>query len=305
MKIVIPGGTGFIGAKLVIAAHARGDEVVVVSRKKTSPIDDERVLVWDARTAPKDAEWVRAIDGADAVINLAGASVADEPWTPERLVVLRNSRTESTRSVVEAIQLAKHAPKVLVNASAVGYYGAHPTGAVTFDEASRAGDDVLAEMCVAWEDAAKSARDVHVRVALARIGIVLGDGGALAKMVPPFKAFVGGPIGSGKQVLSWIHGDDCVRALLFAVDHEDLTGPFNVCAPEPATMDEFANALGRALHRPAVFRAPAFVVRLAMGTRSTIVLDGQRCVPKRLLDAGFTFDRSLETALQQATASAS
>jgi len=300
MKIVIPGGTGFIGAKLVLAAQTRGDEVVVVSRKQTAPIAKERVVVWDAHTAPADAEWVRAVDGADAVINLAGASVADEPWTPSRLRVLEESRTESTRAVVEALALAKQKPKVLVNASAIGYYGSHPTGEVTFDESSAPGPGVLGDMCVAWEEAAKSARGV--RVALARIGIVLGDGGALAAMTTPYKAFVGGPIGSGKQVLSWIHGDDCVRALLFAVDHEELTGPFNACAPEPATMDEFAKALGRALHRPAVFRAPAFVVRLAMGARATIVLDGQRVVPKRLLSAGFTFEHpSLLGALQHVT----
>lgn len=300
-KIVIAGGTGFIGKRLVRAACARGAEVVVVSRKETAPVATERVVVWDARTAPGDAEWVRAIDGADAIINLAGASVADEPWTPERLRVLRESRTDSTFAVVRGIERAKQRPKVLVNASAVGFYGAHPTGAVTFDESSPSGADVLGEMCVAWEAEAKKAEALGVRVALARIGIVLGDGGALAKMVLPFKAFIGGPIGSGEQVLSWIDGDDCVRALLFAIDHEELRGPFNVCAPAPATMNEFANALGKALHRPAVIRTPAFAVRVAMGPRATIVLDGQRVLPKKLIEAGFAFDRpALLPALERA-----
>ncbi len=291
-KVIIVGGTGFIGAKLVRALCARGDDVCVLSRQTSPPIAKERVIRWDPRD--DSGEWTREIDGSDAIVNLAGASVADDAWTPERLALLTSSRTGTSKAVCDAIAIAKKKPRVLVNGSAVGYYGAHATGEETFDESSPASDDVLGAMCVAWEAAAIAARDSGVRVALARIGIVLGDAGALAKMMPPFKAFVGGPIGSGKQVLSWVHEVDCVRALIFAIDRESMDGPFNICAPNPATMDEFATALGKAMDRPSAFRVPAFVVRTMMGAdRASIVLEGQRVLPKRLTSEGFAFNHSL------------
>ncbi len=294
MKVVIAGGTGFIGKRLVAALRARGDEVVVLSRAAASSAHGERHLRWQGG----DDAWTREVDGAGAVINLAGAPIADGRWTAARLALIGSSRVTSTRLVAQAIAAAAHKPSVLVNASAVGVYGLHAEGP-EFDESSPPARDTLGSICAAWEAEAQHVSATGTRVAIARIGVVLGEeGGALAKMLPPFKAFAGGPIGAGSQVLSWITADDCVRALLFAVDEARAVGPFNVCAPAPATMDAFAQALGRVLGRPSILRVPAFVLRAALGEMAGLVLLGQRAVPRQLVRWGFTFDYpSLEAAL--------
>jgi len=285
MRVAISGGNGFIGTKLVRALVARGDDVTLLVRKASaSAIDEARV-----RRSPIDD--ARSLDGADAIVNLAGAGVLDERWTEARLRVIRESRIETTRSLVARAANAR----VLVSASAIGFYGMHMDDA-ELDESSPRGDDVLARICDDWEN---EARKASCRVAIARIGIVLGkDGGALARMLPMFRRFLGGPLGDGKQWWSWIHVDDVVRALLFAIDHDAMRGAFNATAPAPATMNEVARTLGEVLHRPSALRVPAFALRAALGDAANVLLTGQRVLPRVLTDAQFEFRfRALRDAL--------
>ena len=266
MKIVVAGSSGLIGTRLLEALRKRGDDAVGLPRFGTAP--------WD-------------VDGADAVVNLAGASVAGKRWTASYKKEILYSRVLTTRALVESIERAARKPRVLVNASAVGYYGGRraPEDELV-DESASPGSDFLATVVTAWEAEAQKA---SVRSVQLRTGVVLSrNGGALEKMLPPFKAFAGGPIGSGKQWLPWIHFDDEVAAIVFCID-EDLQGPVNLTAPQPATMDDFAEALGRALHRPSWARVPAAALRLAVGEFADVLLTGQRAVPKKLLDAGFRF----------------
>ncbi|HEY2509939.1 MAG TPA: TIGR01777 family oxidoreductase, partial [Polyangiaceae bacterium] len=235
------------------------------------------------------AEWGARVGQSDAVVNLAGEGIADGRWTRERLAQIRRSRIESTSAIAEAIAAADKKP-AYVSGSAVGIYGMRKDDRV-LDENGEHGTDVLVEICEAWEKATEPARRAGARVALARTGIVMGpDGGALAKMLPPFRAFAGGPLGDGNQWLSWIHIEDAVRGILFALDRADFDGPFNLSAPKPVTMNDFARALGRALHRPSVIRVPAVALKVALGEGlAETLLSGQRAVPALLERAGFTF----------------
>ena len=293
MRVLVTGGTGFIGSALVAALRRRGDEVTVVSRGAPGAAG-EAAVAWDDLGA--------AVEQADAVIHLAGEPVADRRWTPERLERIRSSRVDLTDRLARAVAGAAHKPRVLVSASAVGIYGMLLDERV-LDESSPAGDDVLARICVAWEAAADPARAAGVRVVHPRIGIVLGrGGGALAKMAAPYRYWVGGPVGSGKQWVSWIHLRDVVRALLFLVDRESLDGPVNVVGPDPTTMKDLGTAIGRALSRPSAVRVPAFALRALLGHElAQVLLTGQRSVPRKLLDAGFAFDfPRLDQALAEA-----
>lgn len=300
MRVIISGGTGFIGRSLVMSLTERGDDVVVLSRGAR---DEARrcglgprpschrgagrveLATW---TPEKQGEWSRVIDGADAIVHLAGAGVFDGAWTPERREVLRSSRIRSTELLAQAIAAADRKPRVFVSGSAVGVYGT-ATGDRIVTEEDPPGDDFLAVLCRDWEAAAAGAREAGVRVCHPRMGLVLGrDGGMLAKMIPAFRAFVGGPVGTGAQYMAWVHIVDAVRALEHAVD-TDLVGPFNVTAPEPVTMKTFSSVLGSALGRPSLFRVPSFAVKLAFGDRAEAVLTGQRAVPRRLSDSGFAF----------------
>jgi uncharacterized protein (TIGR01777 family) len=294
VRVVVSGGTGFEGRAIVAMLAARGDEVVVLSRSEGKGEARVRVVGWTPRAA---GPWQREIEAADAVVSLAGAGVMDERWTRARLTEIRASRAEPTRLIAEAIARAETKP-ALVGASAVGIYGMR-TDDLVMDEGSPHGTDVLAEICDAWEKEASRAAEAGARVALARIGIVLGKGGgALDKMAAPFRAFVGGPIGDGKQWMSWVHLEDTVRAIAFALDTATFSGPFNVCAPRPVTMSDFARALGIAVGRPARMRVPAFALRAALGHRASVLLTGQRVVPKHLEAAGFRFAfPGLEAAL--------
>ena len=275
MRVAISGATGFVGSHLVPTLLERGDDVTVLVRGATDTARIDR----RARTAKTDAAGV--VEEADAVVNLAGAGVMDEAWSDARLALLRSSRVDTTRALAERAKSAR----VFVSASAIGYYGMR-TDDDELDESTPPGDDELARICVEWERVARPS----CRVAIARIGIVLGaDGGALARMVPMFRRFVGGPMGSGKQWWSWIHVDDLVSAILFAIDTPAIDGPFNATAPNPARMDDVARELGAALHRPHAMRAPAFALRMALGKRADVLLTGQRVLPKKLLARGFAF----------------
>jgi uncharacterized protein len=263
MRVVVAGASGLIGTHLSESLRARGDEVVALPRLGTGP-------------------W--RVEGADAVVNLAGASVAGKRWTAEYKKEIEESRVRSTRALVEAIAAAARKPRVLVNASAVGYYGGR--GDEPVDESAGPGGDFLANVVRQWEAEAQRASIRSVQV---RTGIVLSKkGGALEKMLPPFKAFVGGPIGSGKQWFPFIHIADEVGAILWCIDRE-LTGPVNLVAPGVVTMKDFAKALGRALHRPSWAPVPAAPLKVLLGEFASSLLEGQRAVPKKLLDSGFRF----------------
>lgn len=264
MRVVVAGSSGLIGGALMKALRARGDEALALQRYGT-------------------AQW--SAEGADAVVNLAGASVAGRRWSPAYKKEILDSRVLSTRALVEAIGKAQHRPRVLVNASAVGYYGGR--GDEVLDESAGPGADFLATVSRQWEAEAQKA---PVRSVQIRTGVVLSKtGGALASMLPPFKAFVGGPVGSGKQWFPWIHLDDEVAGILWCIDRDVLQGPVNFAAPGIVTMKDFARALGRALHRPSWAPVPAGALRILLGEFAAALLEGQRAVPKKLLDSGFRF----------------
>jgi len=295
-RIVVSGGTGFVGRALCHSLVARGDQVVIFTRgpaRNTSHACTEcgmggkvELATW---TPEKAGPWMDAVDGADAVIQLAGASVGDERWTKERKALIRSSRVESTKHRAEAITKAKKRPSAFISGSGVGHYGMK-AGDKIITEEDPVGDDFLALLTEDWENAAKSVGD-GVRLCIPRLGLVMGRGGGVyEKLAPLFRAFVGGPVGDGKQYMPWVHLRDTVRALEAMIDRSDLEGAYNVTAPEPVTMNELAAAFGEALHRPSVMRVPPFAVKIAMGSEAAeAVLTGQRALPKRLVDADFAF----------------
>lgn len=287
MKLVIAGASGFIGSMLVERLWQRGDALVLLSRKPRSlaAAPNTKWLVWEPGVS---GGWEESIDGADGVVNLAGEGIAEKRWTERQKEIIRSSRIDCTRALVHAIAKSKAKPKFLINASAVGYYGAR--GEETLTEESAPGKDYLARVCVAWEEEAKKAQDQGVRVALVRTGIVLAKGkGALAKMVPPFKFFVGGPLGSGKQWMPWIHVEDEIGLILFLIENANAQGSFNATAPNPVTMEEFCSVLGKVLNRPSWASVPASALTLLLGEMADMVLAGQRALPKGAEKLGYNF----------------
>ena len=286
MKIVLAGATGFLGRPLTRALAADGHELVGLTRQPRGDVH-VRDVAWqpDGTTGP----WATELDGADVVINLAGESIASGRWTAVRKLALRDSRLQSTGSLVAAIAAASHPPSLLLSSSAVGYYGPH--GDELVDEAAPAGDDFLARLSVEWENAALTAAAHGTRVVLLRTGLVLErDGGALAAMLTPFKLGVGGPVGTGRQYWPWIHRHDWVELVRFLIARPGAQGPVNATAPEPVTNEEFSKTLARVLGRPCLFKAPAFALRLAMGEMAdALLLKGQRVVPARASALGFAF----------------
>jgi uncharacterized protein len=291
MQIVVAGGTGFLGQALTDRLAREGHDVRVLTRRARSPRD----IAWtpDGTTGP----WASALDGADAVINLSGESIAGGRWTASRKARIRDSRVAATRSLVTAIERASRRPSVFISGSAVGYYGPHGDEPVT--EATPAGDDFLASVCREWEAEALRASAL-TRLVLLRTGIVLErGGGALPQMALPFPLFAGGPVGSGRQYQPWIHRDDWVAMTAWALRATSVSGPLNVTAPNPVTNREFAQTLGRVLHRPAFMPAPAFALRIGLGEMAdALLLTGARVLPARAQAMGFHFQYpSLEPAL--------
>ena len=296
-RIVIAGGSGLIGRALTAELARSGAEVVVLSRSPGARDDlpaGARWAAWDGRTA---GGWGSECEGAAAVVNLAGENVASGRWTAARKRRLRASRIHTTDAVVSAISLARRKPRVLIQASAVGYYGGR--GDEELDEGSLPGEGFLPELSAAWEDASEPVETHGVRRVLLRTGIVLSSrGGALAKMLPVFRLGLGGPLGDGSQWFPWIHLTDEVAAIRFLIDREDVAGAFNLAAPEAVTNEGFSRALATALGRPCFARVPALALRLAVGEMAQVLLSGQKVRPRRLLDAGFAFRfASLEAAL--------
>lgn len=293
MRVIITGGTGLIGRALANSLAQDKHEVVILSRNKNRAAglaSGVQVVEWDAKTAQG---WGALADGAGAIINLAGESIAGEGfppsrWTDERKKRIRDSRMSAGKAVLEAITAAQNKPAVLIQSSAVGYYGVHGDDDIT--EESPAGNDFLAGVCKDWEAVTASVEQMGVRRVVIRTGILFSTkGGVLPQLSLPFKLFVGGPIGSGRQQMPWIHIDDEVAAIRYLIDTPTTSGAFNLSAPEPLSNAALARVMGRVLGRPSFFLTPGFIFKIAFGELSTLLLDGQRAVPKRLQQVGFKF----------------
>lgn len=303
MKVAITGATGFVGSRLVERLQADGHQVIVLSRNPTqaaqsfppSTFPNVEVVGYTPEAA---GDWQQAISGCDGVVNLAGEPIAEQRWTSAHKQTILNSRKLSTQRLVDAIAQANPKPQVLVSGSAIGYYGTSETA--TFDETSPAGNDFLSELCRAWETEAQRVKDLGVRLVIIRTGIVLGPGGALAKMLPPFKLFAGGPIGSGKQWFSWIHREDLVSLIVQALTRSDVEGVLNGTAPNPVRMAEFSNVLGQVLNRPSWLPVPGFALEALLGDGAKVVLEGQQVLPKRTQAIGLQYQYPiLAQALEQ------
>lgn len=289
MRIVLSGGTGFIGRSLASRLIAEKHRVFLLTRNPQAARDMASEFLeihqWDGKTLGR---WVQQVESANAVINLAGESVGARRWSQKQKARIINSRLEATKAIVAAIAQAKDKPSVLINASGVGYYGHVESGDV--GESHPPGKDFLSQLAIGWEREATAAQSYGVRVVRLRLGVVLAkDGGALQRMMLPFKLFVGGTIGSGRQWLPWVHRHDVLNIILFALENSKLSGPVNVVAPEPVTMKQFCKALGKAMHRPSWAPVPAFALRLLLGEMADMVLTGQRAIPSRLQEAGYKF----------------
>ncbi len=292
MKIAITGGTGFVGRALVSTLLDLNHQVVLFTRQpERAAAQFPGVQLVDYYTP-----WSEHLGGCTGVVNLAGEPIAEGRWTPQRRRLILESRQLGTAKLVAALTQADPTPPVLVSASAVGYYGTSESA--TYDETSPPGGDFLAQVCQAWEAAAQA--PATTRVVVLRLGIVLGPGGALGKMVPVFRAFAGGPIGSGQQWVSWIHRQDVVRLILRALEDSQWSGVYNATAPEPVTMSTLSHALGEVMHRPVWLPVPALALQLLLGEGAQLVLEGQRVLPRRPLASGFTYTYpSLTPALEE------
>ncbi len=292
MRIFITGGTGLVGSALVDALIGRGDQPLVLSRDARWAAERLGPDVLIVEGDPQEyGDWAEKLDGCHAVVNLAGEPVFGKRWSSYQKDRLWASRVNSTANLVRAIGSASSPPRVLLNASAIGIYGDVPEGEVT--EASPQGDDFLASLCGEWEKAAKPASQNGVRVVLVRIGVVLArDGGALRQMLLPFKLGLGGPVGFGRQWVSWIHLDDLVRVFLTALDDSSLEGVVNATAPRPVRNKELSKSLARALRRPCLFPIFPFLLRILFGEVAYIITTGQMVMPTKLQEQGFEFNFS-------------
>ena len=288
MHILIAGGSGFLGSALAQAVTAEGHRVTILTRQ--SPVRAAGSSISRVMWTPDGTvgNWASALNGADAVVNLAGESIAAKRWSAKQKQKLRDSRLLATQSLTAAMRQAARAPAVFVSGSAVGYYG--DRGNETLTETSPPGTDFLAGLAAEWEAAANEIGQI-TRVAWVRTGIVLdAKEGALPNMLPPFKMFLGGRLGSGTQFMPWIHRDDWVRMVMWMLTAEGARGPLNATSPTPVTNAEFSKVLGDALNRPSLLPAPAFVLRIMLGEMAdALLLSGQRALPVRATDLGFSF----------------
>lgn len=290
MKIAITGATGLVGSRLVARLNQQGHQILVFTRnpsKARQVFSATSSNLEIVRYTPQESgEWQQKVSGCDAVINLAGEPIA-ERWSPQQKKAIMESRQIGTRKLVEAIAMAEQKPKVLVSGSAIGYYGTSESAA--FDETSSSGSDFLARVCQNWEQEAQKVTEYGVRLVIVRIGIVLANGGALGKMIGPFKMFAGGPIGSGRQWFSWIHRDDLVSLIIQAVEQEDMSGVYNATAPNPVRMGKLCQTLGEVLNRPSWLPVPDFVLEVLLGDGASVVLEGQQVLPKQTQASGFDY----------------
>jgi len=300
MKVFMTGGTGFVGTYLSKKLIDQGYDVCVLTQALTGrelKIPGLSYLVGDPNTRGK---WQDTVKNYEIIINLAGASIFSR-WTDEKKKILRESRINTTRHLVEALP-ANASHVTFFSTSAVGYYGFHEDEELT--ESSPAGGDFLARLAADWEVEALRAKEKGARVVITRFGIVLGpNGGALGQMIPLFKFFLGGPLGSGRQWFSWVHMQDLAEAFTYLLQHQDISGAVNVCSPKPVRNSELGKAIGRVLHRPSFLPAPGFMIELILGEFGSVLLKGQRVIPRRLLDAGFCFaypeiDQALRSIIQ-------
>ena len=297
MNILVPGGTGLIGNAFTKALLAAGDEVWVLSRspEKARTPAGVKVFRWDGKT-PQG--WNHLVEQADAIVNLSGENLAASSWSEERKHLIIASRVETGRAIVAAIKNSSNQPQILMQSSAVGYYG--PGDDTTLDEASPVGQDFLAQICTEWEASTQPVETMGIRRVIIRTGLIqTAQGGMLPRLLLPFRLFVGGPLGDGQQWWPWIHLQDEVDAMIFLLKNPAAQGAYNLAAPEPVRMSEFGKTLGRVLHRSYWFPVPAFGLKLLLGEMSKIVLEGQRAVPRRLQALGYQFHfTELEPALK-------
>jgi len=288
MRLLLTGGTGFIGRALRESLVTKGHEVVILTRQSSlehQPGVRSRYCYWNP---PESGTWENELSGIDGVINLAGESVVGKRWTRKQKEKILDSRVTSTQAIVRAIQKTKKKPFLLLNASATGYYG--PRGDEEITEKTTNGSDFLGQTCRVWEEEARQAEVLGVRVIRLRIGIVLEKGGgALGKMLMPFQMGLGGPLGRGRQWMSWIHRKDLIGLIHFLLEKKELRGPVNGTAPKPVQMREFAKTLGAVLHRPAFLPVPGVALKILLGEMSDMLLTGQRVLPKRAIEAGYRF----------------
>jgi uncharacterized protein len=294
LRVTVSGATGLIGRTLLAALQAQGAELTVLSRDPAraaatlaaAGLAPTQLVPWDPETEPVP---VRAIAGREAVVHLAGEDVAQR-WTARAKQAIRESRVSGTRHLVEGLREASDRPGVLVSASAIGYYGPH--GEEPLDEEAPAGEDFLARVCADWEAEAGRASELAIRVVLLRTGVLLDPaGGALARMLPPFRLGLGGPVAGGRQYISWIHREDIIAIVLAALSDERWSGPVNATAPEPCTNRDFSRTLGRVLRRPALLPVPGFALRLLYGEMAEVVTSGARVVPAKPLVLGYRFQQ--------------
>ncbi|RWZ51298.1 TIGR01777 family protein [Halobacillus fulvus] len=296
MNIAVTGGTGFVGSKLTDALIQEGHHVYILTRSPEKYKDTEQVthVGW----LKDDYNPAAKLQDVEAIVNLAGESLNSGRWTEERKRSILESRIQATEGVLELIDQLDKKPKVLVNASAVGFYGQSKTKTFT-EETTEPGRDFLANVVTEWEERASQAKEKGVRTTYIRFGIILGEKGALPKMILPYKMMIGGNLGSGEQWMSWIHIDDVVGLIQFALQNDSIEGPMNGTAPNPKRNKDFGQTLGNVLNRPHWIPAPAFALKAALGDMSTLLLDGQSVIPKKAVAHGYTFQYpKLEPALE-------